>query len=339
MHFQYLVGLCCLRAHPDAVEMVLGDRVLDSASESSRDVDVTISFSDGNGQRAAFAGYEAKMERGALDQAKVEQLCIKLNDMPDLTMRAIVSASGFSDTAVKKARKHSVSLFEFRDWTEPVRDGFPEMDLVGGAAESLGMAQSEFRWIGPILIAHLNPGEIGSEAFDSLISPELHMLQADGSAHPDFDTLNSLLVRSSRRMSFCLGQTPEAMQAYLVPLPYPPNLRPDGPVGDPVTFRNLVLPIIDPIYFRSESKIVQLKSVEIQATLQWHYQRLPSEYKVLTDIENSRPFAAAAMTQFPGNPDALLAAILGPENALVRLNVIHLTDAQKNFIHRLRVRA
>src|SRR5437588_9678665 len=102
MHFQYLVGICCLRCQPDAVEMTLGDRVRDAVSESDRDVDVTITVAEPDGTRTAFMGYEAKMEKGALDVADVEQLVAKLTDMPDLTTRAIVSANGFSETAIRK---------------------------------------------------------------------------------------------------------------------------------------------------------------------------------------------------------------------------------------------
>jgi hypothetical protein len=33
MHFQYLLGICSLRCQPEAVEMMLGDRVWDTVSE------------------------------------------------------------------------------------------------------------------------------------------------------------------------------------------------------------------------------------------------------------------------------------------------------------------
>ena len=48
MMVQYLVGLCCLRHDPDAVEITLGDMVYDHVAEKDRDVDITITFKDGN---------------------------------------------------------------------------------------------------------------------------------------------------------------------------------------------------------------------------------------------------------------------------------------------------
>ena len=40
MMIQYLVGLCCLRHDPDAVEITLGDMVYDHVAEKDRDVDI-----------------------------------------------------------------------------------------------------------------------------------------------------------------------------------------------------------------------------------------------------------------------------------------------------------
>ena len=41
MLLQYLVGLCCLRWDPGAVDVTIGDMVLDTAAGKERDVDVT----------------------------------------------------------------------------------------------------------------------------------------------------------------------------------------------------------------------------------------------------------------------------------------------------------
>ena len=61
MMVQYLVGLCCLRHDPDAVEITLGDMVYDHVAEKDRDVDITITFKDGN-EITAFKAAEVKKE-------------------------------------------------------------------------------------------------------------------------------------------------------------------------------------------------------------------------------------------------------------------------------------
>src|SRR5689334_18280584 len=93
MVIQYLVGLCCRRRNPDAVDITVGDLVLDVAADKRRDVDVTVTLVEADGTISAFKAYEVKREGEPLDVATVEQLCIKLRDMPAISHRAIVSAS------------------------------------------------------------------------------------------------------------------------------------------------------------------------------------------------------------------------------------------------------
>ena len=66
MQVQYLVGLCCLKAHPDAVELMLSDMVVDSSTETKRDVDITVILKDANGNTSAFKGYEVKDIKGTV---------------------------------------------------------------------------------------------------------------------------------------------------------------------------------------------------------------------------------------------------------------------------------
>ena len=116
MLVQYLVGLCCLKWHPDAVDVTIGDMVLDPAASKQRDVDITVTISESGSITHAFKAYEVKHEGNPLDVADVEQLCLKLLDMPSVTHRAIVSASGFTSSALSKAARHGVTLLR----TSPV---------------------------------------------------------------------------------------------------------------------------------------------------------------------------------------------------------------------------
>jgi Restriction endonuclease len=120
MLVQYLVGLCCLRRNPDAVQVELGALVTDEASGKERDVDVTVTVRDDGGDSWAFKAFEVKDEKSALDVTIVEQLCAKLNDMPSITHRAIVSSSGFSDGAKRKAAHHGVDLYTLEKWATPI---------------------------------------------------------------------------------------------------------------------------------------------------------------------------------------------------------------------------
>ena len=62
MLVQYLVGLCCLRRNPDAVDVTVGDLVQDVAANKPRDVDITVTLHEANGTVRAFKAYEVKRE-------------------------------------------------------------------------------------------------------------------------------------------------------------------------------------------------------------------------------------------------------------------------------------
>src|SRR6266849_6302430 len=96
MLVEYVVGLCCIRRNPDVVDVTIGDLVLDVAAKKRRDVDITVTVKEDDGTARAFKAFEVKREGEPLDVATVEQLCLKLRDMPEVTHRAIVSASSFT---------------------------------------------------------------------------------------------------------------------------------------------------------------------------------------------------------------------------------------------------
>ena len=111
----YLVGFLSHVGEPDDVELELGSRVPDVAAEGERDVDVTLTRRAG-GIIEGFRGIEVKAHKRPLDVEDVEQLCAKLNDMPSLTHRGIVSASGYTDKGRRKAEAHDVELLRIEDW-------------------------------------------------------------------------------------------------------------------------------------------------------------------------------------------------------------------------------
>lgn len=137
MLVQYVVGLCCLRRDPNAVDVTIGDMVLDPAAGKERDVDVTVTIVDSPSDTTAFKAYEVKRESTPLDVGEVEGLCLKLIDMPRITHKAIVSSSGFTDGAKAKAARHGVDLYTFEPWTSSIESDFPNFDLTGRPEISL----------------------------------------------------------------------------------------------------------------------------------------------------------------------------------------------------------
>ena len=201
MMVQYLVGLCCLRRNADAVDVTVGDLVLDTASEKRRDVDITVTVNEGDGRASAFKAYEVKREGEPLDVAVVEGLCLKLRDMPSVTERAIVSASGFTDGAVAKARAHAVHLFEFKPWTQPLAEQFTAFTRVGPASEFLRDVTSAllywFNWR-VHFVAPDGPESCGRDQSAPIFS-------SDGRVHTRFPNLGKYVdTLCSGRRRYCL---------------------------------------------------------------------------------------------------------------------------------------
>jgi hypothetical protein len=121
---QLLVGAISLATNPNDVEVELGSKVVDRSTGTARDVDVTVLSRDADGARAAYVGIEVKDEKRPLDVHEVEGLATKLNDMPAITRRRIVSASGYTAPARRKAAFHGVELLTLRKW-DPTERVFP----------------------------------------------------------------------------------------------------------------------------------------------------------------------------------------------------------------------
>ncbi len=117
----YLVGLLASAGTPEDVDLELGALVYDDAERKKRDLDIAIRRRVSAGAEA-YLGMEVKDEKRPLHVDKVEQLVRKLNDMGELTIRAIVSASGYSDGARNKAEYHGVDLLRLDKWDSGSRE-------------------------------------------------------------------------------------------------------------------------------------------------------------------------------------------------------------------------
>src|ERR1044071_415674 len=92
----YIVGLLSRATHPENVDVEMGSFVWDEACESNRDVDVTITVRNLDNSILVFKSIEVKAHSRKLGLETVEQLSQKMKDMPTITPRAIISASGFT---------------------------------------------------------------------------------------------------------------------------------------------------------------------------------------------------------------------------------------------------
>lgn len=133
----YLVGFLYVASGRTDIKVTLGVPILDDAAEEKRDVDIVIlSVKD-----HVLMGIEVKDETRPLDVIKVESLCQKLNDMPSLGLKAIVSSSNYTGPARKKAAAHGVRCLTL------VRGTIPKFDAID-FTQLKNMTVNSSRWTG-----------------------------------------------------------------------------------------------------------------------------------------------------------------------------------------------
>ena len=335
MMVQYLVGLCCLRRNPDAVDVTVGDRVLDTAAEKRRDVDITVIVNETDGRTQVFKAYEVKREGEPLDVAVVEGLCLKLRDMPVVTDGAIVSASGFTDGAVAKARAHAVQLFEFKPWTQPLSQQFPAFNAVGTASEFVrGVTSALLCWVNWRL-QFVAPD--GPESFNW--DQSTPVFSSDGSVHTKFPSAggyaDAVLLRSTGIL-FAL----DPAQAVLRTFPLEPagdNLEVE--VGPPWPHTHTLDIREDGAFLKLGTKLVAVRSATISGFLQWQKTKRNREFYILEQVGTHKPFAAAAVADWGDPEGSMLAMIFGPESMAIDVHPrIQLLEKHKNAIRQLKLR-
>jgi hypothetical protein len=147
--------------------------------------------------RFAHSRHTKSSERAPpLDVTEIEQLALKLLDMPSVTHRAIVSASGYTSGARMKAAHHGVELYELQPWTGDLGDEFPKWNLTGPAEKRFLFGKSLLVWsqYQLYLVAPAGPASFSYNWTDPILS-------ASGNPHEIFtnyqDFANKLLVRST----------------------------------------------------------------------------------------------------------------------------------------------
>src|SRR5947209_7781585 len=170
-----LVGLLSVPSGPENVEVVLG-----------QDVDVTITARDKEGNVTAFHGIEVKDHTRPLDVADVEQLCAKFKEMPGLTSHAIVSASGYTKPAIRKARRHAVIPWSFESLDDP-STGIDQVRWF----ESVGQPEVTFRRVDRRESRFLD-GNLPVRLHDGSESPSLRTV-SDWAGHVVVSAINRII--------------------------------------------------------------------------------------------------------------------------------------------------
>lgn len=332
MLVQYLVALCCLRRNPNAVDITIGDMVLDESINKQRDVDVTVTLEEAPSVTRAFKAFEVKKENAPLDVADVEQLCMKFHDMPSVTHKAIVSSSGFTSPARKKATNHGVELFSMQPWAGRLEEDFPGLGMTGIPEEC-------FRYVGQSLLYWIDYSfQIVTPTGPPLYSVQADdpILQSDGAPHPKYATFelysNELLLRSTSVL-FQLEPAKTLVRIF-------PAQRTDAnsllAVTPPWPHTHSMDTTQDDAHIKVNGSAHKIEMISINGSLQWRRKDEKPDFIVLRSESDGQPFAGA-MVALGQRENEFIGIILSPVSRTIGVHNVRLEDKHRNMIRRLKI--
>lgn len=313
MQFQYLVGLCCSHNHPEAVDITVGDWIMDEKADEERDVDVTVTIKKSADSLLAFKGWEVKKESTPLSVDKVEQLCIKLNDMPRITYKAIVSASGFSKGARNKASGHGVDLFQLKRVEGNFKKYFP-------ALGKIGMNEDFFKNFRSSLLCWMNWSIEFNVSSTIALNDDTLLYSTNGKPNKRFYDIKELIKKSLQESTDQIVRKEKF-----------PDSDDSWPYKYTLYFSNEGV-------FAKKDGLVQINSITISGKLYWEKWQLTPELYALENVSTGEAFAGAMVTPYRPNDERMVALVLNPDSNGIGINHINLTDKQRNIIHKLKLR-
>ena len=334
MIVQYLVGLCCLHHDPEVVDITVGDMVLDSAAGKSRDVDVTVTIRNKDGGVEAFKACEVKHEGKPLDVGTIEQLCLKLADMPSVTHRSVVSTSGYTDGARAKAYAHSVDLYFLKPWNTPIGKDFPDFKDIGTPEEFLLSFESSLLYWIDARISPIVPEGPSSFDFGDLTP----ILTSSGECHGEFENMrkfsDAILYRSTGIL-FSL----DPAQTVLRTFPYGMTSKDVDFNAGPAWPHSHTMDVHqDQVYLKlGEKGVCQIKSVTVSGLLQWRRRKRSPEFFVLERVPDGSIFAGAAIADFGADDGRMLAMIFPHQGRTLGIHQFKLSEKHKNMIRGLKI--
>lgn len=331
MLVQYLVGLCCLKWDANAIDVTIGDMVLDTGAEKERDVDVTVTVKEQGHVTHAFKAYEVKREGHPLDVVTTEQLCLKLLDMPAITHRAIVSSSGFTDGAKKKAAHHGVELYELRPWSRPLKQQFPQFQMDGTAEERFPSSKLLLCWTQAqiSLVAREAKAPFNVQSEDALFTSK-------GKPHDRYKTFakykDEILLRSTEVL-FPLEPASTVLRTFPVPFTAAEGEVPAGPAWPHTHTLDVAS---DEVYVDTSNRKCRLDQITISGWLQWHRPKDAFHYYVIEQVSTGEAFAGALVST-EHRPGHMTCLVFSPKTRTIDIEFVRLAERHHRAIRKLKV--
>jgi len=310
----YLVGLLSLVSTPENVEILLGDFVHDVSIDKLRDVDVTVTYKDADGSISAFKGIEVKKHSRPLNVTHIEQLAAKLNDMPDINHRAIVSASGYTKHALRKAEAHKVDLFSLIPWDNPM-EGFEHLHF----SPDFSIKQKTLIWVDGPRIA-FNPNEQIPDQIRNKLTSQSCIRKADGTQDNKCKTVQDLSQRINQAvLRTVMDQEPIK------------SMRLDAEMNVKYFYRK-----IDDFYLDIKGLRLHLKEALLQGNVKWIEKSVWPEFKVLVKEGELSPYVGCAIAELT-NGNLIGFTVSQADRSLKQISIPLSDRNQKKIrLHKLR---
>ncbi|MDX2001360.1 MAG: restriction endonuclease [Chitinophagales bacterium] len=296
----YLVAFLTRIAEGNEVELELGAMVYDNASEHERDIDVTIRRTSKDGTIAKYKGIEVKKHKRPLDVIQVEQLCMKFSDMPAITHKAIVSASGYTAPAVKKAKTHGVELLEIIDWKDG-ENGFHSVQI---DKANFFMSESGFAWASDINIElDVDSTNIPIQILEKVTSKDTIIILENNEGYPEAGNMGELNanIRISALRKLREGGTHDL---------FSPNEVKDVQINFP--FENHAYALV-------EDYKVRIRGAVIKALVKYQVFTRKPVFRVLRKIGSDEVLAACVITEMLSG--RIIGFSFAKDTGLVSLNI------------------
>lgn len=334
MLVQYLVGLCCLKANPDSVDVIIGDLVEDKIAEKKRDVDVTVTVKDEAGGISAFKAFEVKKENYPIDVTTVEQICMKFYDMNDVTHKAIVSSSGFTDGAIKKAKGHKVDLYILKTWEKNDSNQLIEDKIWHPGSINSSFSTTLLFWINHHfhLTTKGGPTEFAIKPDSPIYNKKSKIYSKELS---DFQKFRDQILLESTNILCNLKPIANKLEIFpFEHLTYKDGFKAEAPWDHSHT--------IDVeqkgYYLKTEDKLVPIVSVTISGQLQWQKKVRIPQYYILENVFTHEPYVGAMIAE-AGEHGEMQAMLMSPNSSEIKFHPLNLLPKHRNFIQKLSLMA
>jgi hypothetical protein len=257
----------------------------------------------------------------ALSVDDVDALVTKFNDMPSVTHRAIVSSSGYSDSAIKKANFHGINLYQFKPWDKPLSEQFPDLaPMSGPPTEHIHTLALNLTW--PVQNYWL-----GTNSPPFTIPADGRLFDSSGKQHSKCATFNdftsAMVLRSTDILIHAkpvLDQANPLIEAHRDKTPLP-----EEPQWD---FAHTLDTEKDEVYVVADDRnLYRVDDLTLIGQVRWEVQQ--TVYSVMEKVPTGEAFAGAVVSgsDVPGQMSALIFPAAGRDLTVVpyfRLEERHL---------------